>query len=363
MPPKCTLIMPNLKLYTVAQLRQWLIHNCVIEGLSEQIIAPNRAWAIINNPFVQENDYVLAAIFVDGEVAAYTAAFPEILSQPLYKDEKGGDGRIWWFSTLWCAPKHQGKGFGLIVVGSLAEQYGEGRYFDRWGAEETVELFQCLGLQTVYTPRYCLCDGTVNKSTLHGKLAFAKQEVFKWWHNRSLKPTGSRYTLRYLSHIDDATYGFIQNNCKQDLFLHAQDMLNWELRFPFSVSSPVINHVKRDTSFSSYVVNVQYYAVQVWNSDDLVGFYLLKYGERSLCVKYLYYRETDKESVFNSILDHVVLLQIEHFETENKDLASFIQLYVFFPKNRIISVSLSYPESFLLRSEFTTQYGDGDSFA
>lgn len=363
MLPKCTLIMPDLKLYTVAQLREWLIHNRVIDGLSEQIIAPARAWAIVHNPYVREDDHVLAAIFVDGVVAAYTAVFPEILSQPLYKDEKAEDGRIWWFSTLWCAQKHQGKGFGLVVVGSLAEQYGEGRCFDRWGAKETVEIFQCLGLQTVYTPRYCFGDGDINRTTLRGKLACAKQKVCKRWHNKSLKLTGSHYTLRYLSHIDDATYAFIQNNCKQDLFLHAKDMLNWELRYPFSVSSPIIKRVKRDTSFSSFVVNGQFYAVQVWDSNELIGFYLLKHGERSLHVKYLYFREANKDSVFNSILDHVIVLNIEHFETENKELANHIQHRKYFPKTRIIPVSLSYPDAFPLRSEYTMQYGDGDSFA
>lgn len=94
--------MPELKLYTVKQLRAWLMHNHATEGLSEQIIAPSRAWAIIHNPYVKDEDPVLAAIFVDGEMAAYTAAFPELIEEKRY----------WWFTSLWCNPKHQGKGFG-----------------------------------------------------------------------------------------------------------------------------------------------------------------------------------------------------------------------------------------------------------
>lgn len=355
--------MPDLKLYTVAQLRDWLMHNRTVEGLSEQIISTPRAWAIIHNPYVQNEDPVLAAIFIDGEVAAYTAAFPEVFGKPLYKDEKGENDRVWWFSTLWCNPKHQGKGFGLIVVGSLAEQYGEGRCFDRWGAKEAVEIFQCLGLQTIYTSRYCLCDGVINKSALRGKIAYAKQKVCKWWHNRSLKPTNTPYTLCYLSHIDDVTYKFIKNNCKQDMLLHSQDMLNWELRYPFIVSSPIIKRVKLDTSFSSNVVNGQLYAVQVWNTNELVGFYLLKYCEWALYVKYLYYVEANKECVFESILDHIIVLYVDRFETENKELADYIQHRIYFPKTKTIPISLSYPDTFPLQSTYTMQYGDGDSFA
>ena len=55
--------MPELKLYTVAQLREWLMYNHAPEGLSEQIIAPSRAWAIIHNPYVKDDDPVVAAIF------------------------------------------------------------------------------------------------------------------------------------------------------------------------------------------------------------------------------------------------------------------------------------------------------------
>ena len=114
--------MPELKLYTVAQLRDWLEQNHPADGLSEQIIAPSRAWAIIHNPYVKDDDPVLAAIFENGEMAAFTAAFPEMI----------GEKRYWWFTSLWCDPKHQGKGCGVIVIGSLAEVYSEECILDRW---------------------------------------------------------------------------------------------------------------------------------------------------------------------------------------------------------------------------------------
>ena len=61
--------MPELKLYTVSHLREWLMNNHPADGLSEQVIAPTRAWAIIHNPYVRDDDAIVAAIFEDGELA------------------------------------------------------------------------------------------------------------------------------------------------------------------------------------------------------------------------------------------------------------------------------------------------------
>ena len=76
--------MPELKLYTTAQLREWVLHNKAVDGLSEKIISRTRAYALINNPYVKEEDPVLAAIFVNGENAAYVTAFPELIENKRY---------------------------------------------------------------------------------------------------------------------------------------------------------------------------------------------------------------------------------------------------------------------------------------
>ena len=217
--------MPELKLYTVADLREWLEHNHPVDGLSEQIIAPSRAWAIIHNPYVKDDDPVLAAIFEDGEMAAFTAAFPEMISNQRY----------WWFTSLWCDPKHQGKGFGLIVIGSLAEIYGEEFILDRWGAKETVEIFSCLGAQTAYTPRY-IFGSKINRQTAKGQLVYVVRLLQKGLHKLIEKPTKHEdYALRYLSYIDNETYAFIQSHRDQDLFLRTQLMLNWILHEPLAI--------------------------------------------------------------------------------------------------------------------------------
>ena len=65
--------------YSVADLKNWLLHNRPVKGLSAEVIAPTRAFAIMNNPFVTDETRVVCALFVNDKLVAFTAAFPEVL--------------------------------------------------------------------------------------------------------------------------------------------------------------------------------------------------------------------------------------------------------------------------------------------
>lgn len=346
--------MPELKLYTVAQLREWLLNNKPADGLSEQVIAPSRAWAIIHNPYVKDEDPVVAAIFENGEVSAFTAAFPEMIANQRY----------WWFTSLWCDHKHQGKGYGLIVIGSLAEVYGEGYILDRWGAQETVEIFKHLGAQVTYTSRY-IFGSKINRQTYKGKLVHFVRSLQKSLHKLVEKPAKHEdYTLRYLSNIDDETYAFIEQHRNQDLFQRTQPMLNWILQFSFTQACPLIERTAATTAFApAKAKSNQMYAVQVWDKERLVGFYILKHTEEDLHVLYLYYDTEASNKVFVSIRDHAKRWEVEQLVTDDEALANYIRKNIYFPKKRVEQIHFAYPATLNVPSELTLQYGDGDGFS
>lgn len=345
--------MPELKLYTVAQLKDWLLHNQVADGLSEQIIAPSRAWAIVHNPYVKDDDPVVAAIFEDGEVAAFVATFPDII----------GDKRYWWFTSLWCNPKHQGKGFGLITIGSLAEVQGEEFCLDRWGAHETLEIFKHFGANVSYTPRY-IFGNKINRQTTKGKLVHFIRTAQKCLHRLIEAPVKhENYTLRYVSYVDDETCEFIERHRSQDLFLRTQPMLNWIVQFSFTQSCPLVEQTAATTAFApAKAISNQIYAVQVWDKERLVGFYIIKHTEDDLHVLYLYYDAEAANKVFASIRDHVKRMRVEQLITDDETLANYIRRNVYFPKKRVEQVHFAYSASLKVRSNITLQYGDGDGF-
>ena len=179
----------QLRTFTVGDLREWLLHGRPVEGLSSAVITSTRAYAIMNNPFVTDEMQVVCCLYVNGCVAAFTAAFPEVLQKP--------EGRLaWWFSTLWCNPCYEGRGYGLIVVGALAESFGEGNCFDAEGAHETVEIFKMLGLETAFFPRYIHSGKQINLASFKGKIARLLELFQHYSHSRSL--TGMKTLARLL---------------------------------------------------------------------------------------------------------------------------------------------------------------------
>lgn len=345
--------MPELKLYTVSDLRNWLMHNNAKEGLSERIIAPTRAWAIIHNPYVSDDDPVVAAIFISHQEVAYTAAFPEIIIGK----------RIWWFSTLWCNPNYQGCGYGLAVIGSLAEIYGENCAWDRSGSPETVEIFSLLGNQRIYTPRYVLGDREININTIKGRIAFVRQNMLKYIHKKRYRFSNNEYELKYVTYIDNATYNFIKDHRGADLFMHTQDMLNWELQYPFMTSAPLLQRTAIGMDFHSYRDKYRYYAVQVWQYGSLIGFYILRLLNDKLSVVYFYTDNERTDIVYSSIVEHIHCMNVNSAETDNEHLAEYIKHHYYFPKAFKRMVSFSPAVNMELPNEIQMQLGDGDCFA
>ena len=342
--------MPELKLYTVAQLRDWVMHNRAVEGLSEKMVSRTRAYALVNNPYVKDEDSVVAAIFIDGENVAYVTSFPE----------KIGDNRYWWFSALWCSPKYEGNGYGLIVIGSLAEEYGVEFCLDRWGANETVEIFTYLGHKTVYTPRYSL-GVHINRDTTKGKCIYQIRKLQTRLHRAIERYRYKDYSLRYLSYIDAVTYAFICAHRSNDYLHHTQAYLNWGLQYSYIQSTPLIERVSAKMPFSqSELPDTQMYAVEAHDGDTIIGFYIMKKKDESLHILYLFYDETHKNQVFASIRDHVKQMKIGQCVTENEALAEFLQKEIYFPKRSVAEVSFSTPNEMTQPRKGQVQYGDGD---
>lgn len=327
------------------------MHNKPAEGLSERVIAPTRAWAIIHNPYVRDNDAIVAAIFEDEQLVAYTASFPDML-----------DGkRVWWASTLYCYPQFAGRGYGMIVIGSLMEAHEPELTFDRWGARETVEIFNHFGYNTDYTTRYHLSNKKIVTSSLKGKLAYCVQSMQKLLH--PLKTSKANYTLRYTSYIDGEAYAFMREHKGNDLWLREQDMLNWIIRYPLRQGCTLQKRVEKDLHFTSYTQSYSYHVVKVYVGNQLQGVYVLRMHDDVFSVVYLYYANEHRDEVFASIVDNILAIRPKEVIADDKELWMYLRSQGLFAKSHKEKASFSIPASVQLGTNFNLQLGDGDSFA
>ena len=350
----------EIKVYSVGQLRNWLTHGDEDDGLSVAVISRSRADAIVHNPYVKENDPVVAALFAADEkgnraAVAYTAAFPDLVE----------GNRKWWFSTLWCHPDYRGKGYALAVVGTLAEEYGEGNYYDSIGADETVEIFRFLKLNTTYVDEYRF-GSKVSPHGWKGALNGLRQHMLAYLRTVNRRAKGmirrSRYELEYTHRVDNEVYNFIMQHASESLFVRTQSMLDWILNHPFKQRSPLEKRVAHPGAFSDTDSRYWMCGVKVLADNRLVGFYILRNADTDLSVKYLYYDIAYRDTVFASVVEHILQMRNPCFSTRHSALAEYVGKLRLFSKKKTVHISFSSPNPLPTSTEIVLQGGDGDGF-
>ena len=347
----------DLRLYTVAQLKDWLFHNHMVEGLSETLIDKSRAYALVTNPFVTNDMSLVSALFVDGKVAAYTYAFPDRMEKP--------QGRtIFWNTTLYVNPRYEGRGYAYCVIAAICELYGED-YFDLDAAEASVENLRYQGLTVTYLPQYILRQKASRSRGWKASIARSWERLQEYLHSkeRELRRqlSQSDYRLQYVSFVDDETYTFIKAHAEGDLFLRRQETFNWILQHPFMQESPLRRRVRRRCRFSSAEPTFKMYGIVVRKQDKTVGFVVLRASQDEWAVKYIYYDESAHEDVFLAVTEHLLEQRKVVFCTADKRLHDFVAKYRMYAASEVYQKSFAYPSGFEYDGNQRVQAGEGDN--
>lgn len=344
----------DLKLYSVADLKDYFLHNKLVELLSDEIISRTRAWSIIHNPYATDDLYVVSALFVNDKIAAYTHLFP---------DEQAGQ-RIYWNTTLYCAPKYEGRGYAAIVIGQFCEIYGE-HYFDLNAAAASVANLKFCGLNVEYVPQYVLSGKAIHGNNPKAVIARLLERILYTCTNQRKRLqkeiANAPYTLKYTTFVDDKVYEFIHKHSTNNVFLRSKEMFNWILNYPLMQESPLYERVCKDSEFTSTRAAFQLYGVEVYDKAQLIGFYILNVSEKSVDISYIYYDEEHEKTVFLSIAEYILKFKKQRLIVANENLLRFIQTYKIYTRTSQYKKSFSYPQGFEYDKMKTMQSGDGDN--
>ena len=344
------------KYYSAHDIESWLLHG-VDNGLSEKIISKPRALALINHPDVNADSTLLSVIFVNGEVAAYNAVFPEKLQKPDLTDYVFG-------TTLYAYPKFLGRGLGYATMMHIKEAY-DYKYFGLESSKESVFIDERLGSKVIYYDRYKFTlKRTVSIRNFRTLLSCMYEQVRLYRQNINIKRLKKKsqmtqYQLEYVNYIDDATYQFIVEHSSKDFFLRSQSVLNWILKYNLLISAPLLNKVQM-RPFGAYYKFFHIYAVKVLNENNLVGFYMLREREGEFLLLYLYAEEQFKENVNISIIEHLLELEATSFRTFNDTLTQQLKQYAIALRVDVEKVSFTMPKDFVIDTTLCVQGGDGD---
>lgn len=347
----------DLRLYTAAQLKDWLFHNQGAEGLSEVLIDKSRAYALVTNPFVEDDMSLVSAMFVDGKVAAYTCVFPDKMERP--------QGRtIFWSTTLYVNPKYEGRGYAYCVIAAICELYGED-YFDLDAADATIENMKYQGLTVRYLPQYILRQKATGRGGWKAFMAKEGERIRGRFCSRESELRSaiaqSEYRLQYVSFVDDEIYAFIKAHAGDNLFLRRQETFDWILQHPFMQESPLRRRVRRKCKFTSTVPTFRMYGIVVRKQEAVVGFVILRATRDEWAVKYIYCDEAMREDVYMAVAEHLLEEPKAVFVTANKRLHDFVAQYRFYAVSEIYQKSFAYPANFEYDERLYIQAGEGDN--
>lgn len=350
--------MEELRLYTVKDLKYWVLDGKPKDGLSEAVITPTRAHSFIHNPYVTDDMQVVSALFADGELAAFTAAFPERLARP--------ECLTHWVNSLYVSPKYEGKGYAFIVMGSLLECFEGGTVFDLDAMETSVEIFKYMGIGATTFTRYCFREKSISTSTVGGKM-------LGLWENRKRRRkrknmesrlgkelSGMEYRLNYDNFVDKEAYDFIEAHSEGDMFLRRQETLNWMLRYPFVHEAPIIEKTLSKNLFSSSKKLQHYYVVKLFIADKLAAVYILHSSTTGLSLDYFYYDKQHEQTVFLSVIEHILRMENNKFTTTHPRLAETIRQWNIYPVLYLETPSLCYSKEYEQQICLHIQGGDGD---
>lgn len=345
--------------YTVADLKAWIIRG-ENNGLSERIISLARANALMHCPYVQDDDVVVISAMDGDEVVGYTDIFSEYLLRP--------DMWIATGTTLWVNPDYADDFVGYNLVQRLWQAYPQYSVIGSDVSRPAAMIDKLLGASILKYERHgFVFHRNIQVHSLRN-LASRVLEPYRIYRQRkavgrvmAIIPANIRVIAR--DTIDAEAYDFICAHSESDTFLRSREMLNWILRYPFSVENPLMKYAVKSNAFSDQVGVNRNYLLQIYMADTLIGIVMLGFRGKDMHVKMLYTDTIHQEVAFALIIDTMINSSIERLYSLYPELNAFIAAHQVALRDTVQPLLFTYPKSIKCLEPFVLQGIDGDMFA
>lgn len=351
--------MIDYKTYSVKDVREWLEEDAN-NGLSENIISRTRANALAHCPCVKDED-VLVVSAKDGEkVVGFTAIFPEKLERP--------DMWIAIGTTLWVNPDYADEFVGYNLVQRLWGSYPEYAVIGSEVSPAAAVIDKLLGAAILkYERKAFVLRRSIEVHSLRNIASLLLEPFRKCRQSRALKQVlasiPSNIRVRACETINVEIYAFIQAHSTHDTFLRSREILNWILRYPFSVENPLMSRATNSMQFSDQIAKFRNYFLKIYADDMLVGVVLLAERNSAMHIKMLYTDDAHQETVYALIVEAMHNSGAEQLFSLYPQLNTYIESRQVALKVYNREILFTYPKSLKSLNPYVLQGVDGDMFA
>ena len=345
--------------YTASEIREWL-NNGYYDNILDNAISKTRANALAHCPCVKDED-VLVVSAKDGEkVVGFTAIFPEKLERP--------DMWIATGTTLWVNPDYADEFVGYNLVQRLWQSYQEYAVIGSEVSPAAAVIDKLLGAAILkYDRKAFVFRRSIEVHSLRNFASLLLEPFRKCSQRKALKQVlssiPSNIQVRACETIDAETYAFIQAHSSKDSFLRSREMMNWILRYSFSVENPLMARAKKSMQFSDQIVKFSNRFLHIYADDALVGVVLLAERNSAMHVKMLYTDDAHQEAIFALIVEAMLHSGAEQLYSLYPQLNAYLESQQVALRANKAELIFTYPESLKSLTPFVLQGADGDMFA
>lgn len=345
--------------YTAKDLKAWILRG-ENNGLSERIISLTRANALMHSPYVKDDD-VLVISAMDGDVVVgYTAIFSEHLERP--------DLWIATGTTLWVNPDYADDFVGYNLVQRLWQSYPQYSVIGSDVSRPAAMIDKLLGACILRYERHRFVFRRNIRVHSLGNLASKILEPYRKYCQRkaisrvlAMIPSNIRVITR--DTIDAEAYDFISAHSESYTFLRSREMLNWILRYPFSVENKLMKYAVKSNEFSDQMASSSNQLFQIYMADKLIGIVMLGCRDNDMHVKMLYVDKAYQEVIFALIVETMFRSHAGQLFSHYPLLNHFVASNHIALRDTVHQFLFTYPKQLKSFEPFVIQGIDGDMFA
>jgi hypothetical protein len=140
-------------------------------------------------------------------------------------------------------------------------------------------------------------------------------------------------------------------------------MLNWILRYPFSVENPLMARAEKSMQFSDQIAKFRNQFMQIYTDDTLAGVVLFAERNSAMHVKMLYTDDAHQEAIFALIVEAMLHSGAEQLYSLYPQLNAYLESHHVALRANKAELLFTYPKSLKSLTPFFLHGADGDMFA
>ncbi|WP_299241426.1 hypothetical protein [uncultured Aquimarina sp.] len=317
-------------LITKKEIREALDKNTFWKNAKNVPFTKSKANWLLQNSRIEENDICGLIGYEDEVMIAFIYFIPD------YIKTSAGEKKIYWCRRWWVADAYKNSILATYMMNEAVNAVDKQVLIKYIGKE--VEEFYDKQPFTKFSERerfFILFNADANllisKITV---LKYAKpiakylERISGWWiqkiNRKKISKTVSGLSYEYLSSLDQETWEFLENKCKNDLIPKTKEYVNWQLSNNQYAITPVINRFPYHCLIASASEQLHHINLSVKKEKEIIGFLSFLVRGNEFNVKYFVAKEGYMDECVSALMDNFIKTNTNIIHTENTVLGKKI---------------------------------------